>query len=141
MSGAACERRRSRIGGEERHTQDDQQHGGGRADRDRVALHPFCEAVEAAGDVGDGRRGGDLAAEGCEDGGQERDCGGHADQDDAEAGDAERGEDRQAEHEQAAHRDGDGERREHDGLAGGRDGLDDGVVQSPARGRVPRGSG
>ena len=62
-------------------------------------------------------------------GGQQRDGGGHAEQDDAEAGDAERGEDRQAEHEQAAHRDGDGEGGEHDGLAGGGDGLDDGVVQ------------
>ena len=62
-------------------------------------------------------------------GGQQRDRGGHAEQDDAEAGDAERGEDGQAEHEQAAHRDGDGEGGEHDGLAGGGDGLDDGVVQ------------
>ena len=94
-----------------------------------MALHPSGEPVEAALDVGDrsGRR--DLAADGGEGGGQQRDRGGHAEQDDAEAGDAERGEDGHAEHEQAAHRDGDGEGGEHHGRAGGGDGLDDGVVQ------------
>ena len=92
-------------------------------------MHRSGEAVEASGDVGDGSRRGDSAADGGEGGGQQGDGGGHAEQDDAEAGDAERGEDGQAEHEQAAHRDGDGEGGEDHGLAGGGDGLDDGVVQ------------
>ena len=94
-----------------------------------MALHPPGEPVEAALDVGDrsGRR--DLAADRGERGGQQRDRGGHAEQDDAEAGDAERGEDGHAEHEQAGHRDGDGEGGEHHGGARGGDGLDDGVVQ------------
>ena len=97
-----------------------------------MALHPSGEAVEAAGDVGDGSGRGDLAADGGEGGGQQGDGGGHAEQDDAEAGDAERGQDGQAEHEQAAHGDGDGEGGEDHGLARGGDGLDDGVVQVAA---------
>ena len=100
----------------------------GGADGDGVALHPPGEPVEAALDVGDRSRRPDLAADRGEGGGQERDRGGHAQQDDAEAGDAERGEDGHAEHEQAAHGDGDGEGGEHHGGAGGGDGLDDGVV-------------
>ncbi len=42
---------------------EDQHDHGGDADRDGVALHPAGEAVEAAGDVGDGSRRGDLAAD------------------------------------------------------------------------------
>ena len=130
MTGAGCGRRRSRSGQLRNGTPSRTQHDdGGGADGDGVALHPPGEPVEAALDVSDRSRRRDLAADGGQGGGQQRDRGGHAEQDDAEAGDAERGEDRHAEHEQAAHRDGDGEGGEHHGRARGGDGLDDGVVQ------------
>jgi hypothetical protein len=97
-----------------------------------VSLHPPGETVEAAGDVGDGCRRGDLAANGGQGGGQQGDRRRHAEQDDPEAGDPEGGEDGKAEHEEPAHRHRDGESGEHHCLAGGRDGLHDGVVQFPS---------
>ena len=116
------------AGAQERHAEGEEHDHCDGADGDGVALHPAGEPVEAALDVRDRSRGRDLGADGGEGGGQQRDRGGHAHQHDAEPGDAEGREDGHAEHEQAAHGDGDGEGGEHDGGAGGSDGLDDGVV-------------
>ena len=117
---------------QERGAEQHEDGGDGAADDDRPALHPAGEPVEAALDVRRRRQGLDAPADHGQRRGQQGDGGGHAQQDDGEAGDAERGEQRHAEDEQAGHGDRDGERGEHDGGAGGGDGGDSGVVHVAA---------